>query len=274
MDSYLSGRRKRIALVIFLGLVAIGILAVGIFMPESAYEPNFLLKNSPPSVEHIFGTDFMGRDMFARTLKGLSISLVIGMLSACISAIIAVILGTAAALSRKADRIVTWLIDLFLAVPHIILLIMISIALGKGATGVIVGVAVTHWPSLTRVIRAEVLSIRNAPFIQNASKLGMSKWRIAKVHMLPYLIPQFAVGLMLIFPHAILHEASITFLGFGLSPEQPAIGIILSESLKYITSGDWWLAVFPGLLLIIVILLFDATGEKLSERFSPYRSKD
>ena len=92
--------------------------------------------------------------------------------------------------------------------------------------------------------------------------------------MLPYVLPQFIVGLILLFPHAILHEAAITFLGFGLPPEQPAIGVILSESMAYLSAGMWWLAVFPGLALVAVVLLFDAAGSNLRKLVDPHSSQD
>ena len=97
----------------------------------------------------------------------------------------------------------------------------------------------------------------------------MSRWKTAWKHMAPHLFPQFLVGLILLFPHAILHEASITFLGFGLSPEQPAIGVILSESMQYLAMGKWWLALFPGLLLAGTAMLFDVAGESLRKLLDP-----
>ena len=92
--------------------------------------------------------------------------------------------------------------------------------------------------------------------------------------MLPYVLPQFLVGLILLFPHAILHEAAITFLGFGLSPEQPAIGIILSESMSYLSAGMWWLAVFPGIALVAVVMLFDLAGSSLRKLVDPHSSQE
>ena len=164
---------------------------------------------------------------------------------------------------------VLFCIDLVMGVPHILLLLLISVALGKGLRGVIVGVALTHWPSLARLIRAEVIQLKESPYIRIAEKLGKSKWYIARKHLLPHLLPQFAVGLVLLFPHAILHESSITFLGFGLSTEQPAIGIVLSEAMKYLVTGEWWLALFPGLLLVIVVILFYVAGESLQKLMNP-----
>ena len=167
------------------------------------------------------------------------------------------------------DGVITWVIDLVMGIPHILLLILISYAFGKGFKGVVVGVALTHWTSLARVIRGEVLQLKEALYIRTAQKLGVGRWEIAWKHMFPHLFPQFLVGLILMFPHAILHEASITFLGFGLPPEQPAIGIILSESMKYLAMGRWWLALFPGLFLVLTVMLFDVAGENLRKLLDP-----
>ena len=199
-----------------------------------------------------------------------SMSIRIGILAAGVSSVLALFLGTlAATMGKAADAAVTWIIDLVMGIPHILLLILISYALGKGFKGVVIGVALTHWTSLTRVIRGEVMQLKEALYIRTARKLGVGTGEIAWKHMFPHLFPQFLVGLILMFPHAILHEASITFLGFGLSPEQPAIGIILSESMKYLAMGRWWLALFPGLFLVCTVVLFDVAGEGLRRLLDP-----
>lgn len=230
---------------------------------------DFSRKNLPPCAAYPFGTDWLGRDMFARTLTGLSMSIRIGLCAAGCSAVIAFFLGVLAALGERMDAVVSFLIDMILGIPHILLLILISYALGKGFRGVVAGVALTHWPSLARVIRAEVLQLKNSTYIEITRKLGHGKMRTMLKHMAPHLLPQFLVGMILMFPHAILHEASITFLGFGLSPEQPAIGIILSESMKYLITGKWWLALFPGLMLAGTVILFDVAGNALRGILDP-----
>ena len=255
-------------------IAAVGFLAAitiaGTVFADEAMVVDFSRKNLAPCGQYIFGTDWMGRDMFVRTLTGLSMSIKVGLLAAGVSSIIAFILGTlAATMGKTVDSIITWIIDLVMGIPHILLLILISYAFGKGFKGVVIGVALTHWTSLARLIRGEVLQLKEATYIKVAEKLGKSKFEIAWKHMVPHLLPQFLVGLILMFPHAILHEASITFLGFGLSPEQPAIGIILSESMTYLTMGKWWLAVFPGLLLVFTVVLFDIAGESLRKLLDP-----
>lgn len=260
-----------VAAVTFLVAVAVG----GIFCGEAAQETDFSRKNMMPGFQYLFGTDWLGRDMFVRTIKGLSMSILIGVCAASVSAFVALVLGIAAAtLGRKVDAVITWFIDLIMGIPHMLLLILICVALGKGLTGVIVGVALTHWTSLARVIRAEVMQLKESQYIKIAEKLGHSKFKIAVKHMLPHLVPQFLVGLILLFPHAILHESSITFLGFGLSNEQPAIGIILSESMKYLVTGKWWLALFPGAMLVLTVVLFDVAGESLRKIIDPTSAQE
>lgn len=250
------------------------VVASGLVLYSQATVADFTAKNLAPSLAHPFGTDWMGRDMLSRTLAGLSTSVLVGLLAATVSSVIALVLGCAAALGgKRVDAVISWLIDLMMGVPHIVLLVLISYAIGKGFWGVTIGVAVTHWPSLARVVRAEVLQCRESKFVEVARKLGQSPARIALHHMVPYVLPQFVVGLILLFPHAILHEAAITFLGFGLPLEQPAIGVILSESMSYLSTGAWWLAVFPGLALMATVLLFDVAGQSLRKLVDPHTAQ-
>lgn len=266
----LNGRIKTVVLFGIAIIFLIVVTMVGAFFLEAAMVTDFSRKDLAPGARYLFGTDWLGRDMFIRTLTGLSMSIRIGILAAGVSSVLALLLGTLAATMGKAvDAAITWVIDLVMGIPHILLLILISYAFGKGFKGVVIGVALTHWTSLARVIRGEVLQLKEALYIQTAKKLGVSNGQIVWKHMFPHLYPQFLVGLILMFPHAILHEASITFLGFGLPPEQPAIGVILSESMKYLAMGRWWLALFPGLFLVLTVVLFDVAGESLRKLLDP-----
>ena len=269
--SFGLNRRRKILLIIISGIVILaGVCLWGLLMEPSLYAPNYEARRLAPSLAHLFGTDNLGRDMFYRTVCGLSTSIQIGLLSALISSVIALILGSMSAVfGGKVDQIVSFMVDLCMGVPHLILLILISIAVGGGAAGVITGVAVTHWPNLTRVIRAEVMQIRSAQYVQIARKLGKSNWHIAAKHIVPHVFPQYLVGLILLFPHAILHEAAITFLGYGLPLDTPAVGVILAESMKHLATGMWWLAFFPGIALLLVTQLFDIVGDYMKILIDP-----
>lgn len=256
-------------------LLFIWVMAAGIFIAEDALMVDLEQTFSKPDMDHLFGSDWVGRDMLLRTLKGLSISMRIGLLSSLISAAVAVLFGIIGPVfGGAADRCISWLIDFVLSVPHTIIIILISLACGGGLKGIVVGIACTHWTSLTRVIRAEVLQILHAEYTQLSHQFGKSKWYIAKEHMFPHIVPQLVVGVVLVFPHAILHEASITFLGFGLPAHKPAIGVILSESMKYLTSGKWWLAFFPGLCLVLLSLMVDKIGNNLEKLWNPNTAHD
>ena len=270
-------RTNRRAGTLFLLISACILLLVIALAGEALSKPaelaDFTRKNLPPCLAHPFGTDWMGRDMLARTVAGLSLSIRVGALTAVLSGMIALTLGAASAVfGGWVDALISWLIDLVLGIPHILLMILVSIACGKGALGVTAGVALTHWPSLARLVRSEVLQLKQAPWLQASRRLGAPGVLVR--HLPPHLLPQLLTGLILQFPHAILHEAGVTFLGFGLSPEQPAIGVILEESMGYLAAGRWWLALFPGLSLAGVVEVFALGGERLRLLLSPATAQE
>lgn len=270
MDRLLNQRQRALLLSAFAALALLAVTVAGLLLFDAAMVTDFSRKNLAPCLVYPFGTDWMGRDMLARTLTGLSLSIRIGALTAAVSAVVALAVGTAAAaLGRRVDAVLSWCIDLVMGIPHILLVILISLAFGKGFVGVVAGVALSHWTSLARLLRGEVLQLRSAPYVLTAEKLGRTRLQVARDHLLPHLLPQFLTGLILLFPHAILHEASVTFLGFGLSSEQPAIGVILSESMSYLTTGKWWLAFFPGLMLVATVALFALLGDRLRRILDP-----
>ncbi len=250
--------------------ILIILLLIGIILPQSTVDINLSDIKQAPSAHHIFGTDWLGRDMLCRTLKGLSVSMEVGIITAVASCVIAVILGASAAyFGGKVDSVIKWLTDVTMGMPMTIFLIMISVLVGKGKKGIILGVVLTHWVHLARIIRVEVMQIRNRQYIAQSRSFGKSGFYILKNHIIPAILPQFIVGVVLLFPHAILHEAAITFLGFGIPPDQPAIGIILSEAMGYLNTGMWWLAVFPGVVLVVIVRIFDKLGERLNYMLNP-----
>jgi peptide/nickel transport system permease protein len=264
-------RRSKTIFTIAGCLFLFGIVFAGAWLYGSQGEVTHLMSRKlAPSLTHPFGTDWLGRDMLARTLKGLRISLFVGLSAASCSALIALLLGLAAATMGKAvDGIVTWLVDMAMATPHLVLLILIAFAFGGGAKGVIIAVAASHWPSLTRVIRAEVLQLQSAEYVKLSRQMGKSRFFIAHRHMLPHVVPQFLIGLLLLFPHAILHAAALTFLGFGMSPHTPAVGVLLAESMRYLSTGLWWLAVAPGIALVMTVKAFDILGSNVRALLDP-----
>lgn len=267
----LSGVREKALLLVAACLLVVAAIAVGAYALDDKagmFDPAARL--SPPSLAHWFGTDALGRDLFARTLAGLSLSLRIGLLASAISTALALALALLAVVGgRVADAVVSYLVDMTLGLPHLMLLILVSFALGGGTQAVIVAVALTHWPRITRILRAEILQVLTSDYVHASRRFGRSWAFVARAHLLPHALPQAMVGFLLLFPHAILHEAGLTFLGFGFEPSRPAIGVLLAESLRGLSAGHWWLGVFPGLCLVAMVLLFDGLASGLRVVLSP-----
>lgn len=221
------------------------------------------LRLQAPSFAHWFGTDNLGRDLWQRCFQGTMTSLQIGITASLFSGAIALLLSGIALLHPRLDALVRLLIDALLALPHLLLLILICFTLGGGKSGVILAVALTHWPRLTLILRAETLRIGASDYVILSRQLGNSAWRRWRTHYFPALFPQWLTGTLLMFPHAVLHSAALSFLGFGLAPHDASLGILLSDALRYLTTGGWWLAFFPGLLLLVLVLLVDQCARTL-----------
>lgn len=261
------GRTLSAAGVAAAALLGIALAAWG--LGEAGVRADFAARNLSPSAAHPFGTDQMGRDVLARTLHGLALSLWIGLIASALSTGIALALAMLSGLGRRADAAAGFLTDATLGMPHMVLLILVSFALGGGATAVVVAVAVSHWPRLARILRAELLQVLSSAYVEAARGFGRSRLHVLRRHVLPHLLPQMLVGFLLMFPHAILHEAGLSFLGFGLEPSRPAIGVMLSEAMRSLGAGRWWLAVFPGAALLGMVLCFEAVGGGVRRAVDP-----
>ncbi len=271
----LSRRNRAILSCLFTLLFFLFLYTSAAFIDKAGLDVDFSLKKLAPSFQFPFGTDWLGRDMLVRTVLGLCHSLNIGLLAAACSSLISICIGVmAATMGKRVDNFLSLTIDSIMSTPHLVLLILVSFACGGGPKGVIIAVAVSHWPRLARIIRAELLQLREAHFIHISRRLGKSPGWIALHHMLPHLLPQFMIGLLLMFPHAILHAAGLTFLGFGLTPHEPSIGVLLSESMRHLSTGYWWLAVLPGVSLVFTVKLFDTLGNNLRTIFDPRTAQE
>lgn len=269
----MNGRQRAlISCGMALGLI-LSVAVAAPLMGDTGIRADFTARNLPPSFLHPFGTDQMGRDLLARTLHGLALSLRVGLIAAGLSALIATGMAMLSGLGRRADAVAGFVTDAMLAMPHLMLLILLCFAFGGGTTAVIIAVAVSHWPRLARILRAELLQVSHAPYVEASRSFGRSRAFVVRHHLLPHLAPQMIVGFLLMFPHAILHEAGLTFLGFGLEPSRPAIGVMLSEAMRHISAGRWWLALFPGAALLALVLTFDVLGGGLRRLTDPHEAQ-
>lgn len=246
-----------------LALVA-AVVVAGTWAEGPAATTDLAQRHRAPAPGHLFGTDAYGRDLLLRTLVGLRLSLLVGCLAAVMSGVIAALLAlVAVAGGRVGTAVVDWLVDLFLALPHLVLLILLAFALGGGTSAVVLAVGLTHWPRLTRVLTSVARESFVSDHVAISRALGHGRVHVARRHLAPVLVPHLSVGMILMFPHAILHEAALSFLGLGVDPGKPAIGILLSDAMRTLSAGHWWLAVLPGVALLVVVRVVDRLGENL-----------
>ncbi|AOV97106.1 peptide ABC transporter permease [Edwardsiella hoshinae] len=224
---------------------------------------DLLARHQPPSARHWFGTDNMGRDLWLRSFQGALTSLQIGSGAALCSGLIALLMAALSQLDTRLDTLMRLLTDTLLSLPHLLLLILICFTLGGGKSGVIMAVALTHWPRLALILRAEAQRVAHSDYLTLARRIGNGPVYCWRHHYLPALLPQWLTGTLLMFPHAVLHSAALSFLGFGLAPHEPSLGLLLADALRFISHGNWWLVVFPGLMLLTLVLLFDQFAHAL-----------
>ncbi|MER7867115.1 ABC transporter permease [Streptomyces cellulosae] len=259
-------------------LVAVAVLAVLLVPPLVQLDQqavDLAVKLEPPSWAHPFGTDDVGRDLLLRCVYGLRVSLLVGVVAALTATVIGTAVGAAAgALGGRADRLVMRLVDTLSSVPHLLLGIFIVAMFRPGVWPVVISVALTHWLSTARIVRAEVLSLRSRPFVEAAVSGGASRWRVTVRHLLPGVLPQAGLAAVLMVPHAMWHESALSFLGLGLPTHTASLGTLIQGARGSLLAGQWWPTLFPGLFLILPTLAIAGLAGAWRERINPRRRSE
>ncbi|MFD5555737.1 ABC transporter permease [Streptomyces sp. NPDC127068] len=260
---------------VIVAAVVLAVLVVPPLVQLDEQAVNLAAKLQPPSWEHPFGTDDVGRDLLLRCVYGLRVSLLVGLVAALVATVIGTAVGTAAAVfGGWVDRLVMRLVDAFASVPHLLLGIFIVAMFRPGVWPVVFSVALTHWLSTARIVRAEVLSLRSRPYIDAAVSGGASRRRVAVRHLLPGVLPQAGLAAVLMVPHAIWHESALSFLGLGLPTHQASLGTLVQTARGSLLAGDWWPTLFPGLFIIVPTLAIAGLAGVWRERLNPRRRSE
>ncbi|MBL8702207.1 MAG: ABC transporter permease [Alphaproteobacteria bacterium] len=221
-----------------------------------------------PSLAHPFGTDNFGRDIFSRVVYGARLSIQIGFVTVLLTAILGTACGVAAGYFRRLDNLIMRVMDALMAFPALLLAIAITAALGPSAFNVVVALAAVYTPRTARVVRASVLVVREADYVQAARAVGAGHLRIMIQHILPNSLAPLIVQLTFVFAYAVIAEAVLSFLGMGPSPPTPSWGNIIAEGKDYIREASW-IALFPGLAIAITVLGLNLLGDGLRDVLDP-----
>ncbi len=260
--------------ITFIGLaILVFYVILAVFAPYLApYDPVKRVGRSlqPPSPEHRFGTDNLGRDVLSRVIYGARIALVIAFLSVAIASAIGIPLGLISGyIGGIFDRTLTLVMDAMYAFPGLILAIAIAALLGPGIMNIAISIAVVYAPTYFRVIRNQVTSVKNELYVEAARAIGARRWEILLKYILPNVFPSVVVVLSMNLADAIMTEAGLSFLGLGIAPPTPDWGFDLSNGRRFILSRAWWALLYPGLAIITVVLGFSMFSEGLNEFLNP-----
>jgi len=273
-------RRDRAAMVSFVVIVLIALVAIGAPLlaalvghgPNDQYRdigltPQGLPKG--PSSTFLLGTDDLGRDLLVRIAYGSRISLLVGVVSTLISVVFGVVVGVVAGyLGGRVDTVIALIIDVVLSIPFLLAGIAVVSIVGPSLTVTIIVIAFFSWSSIARIVRGQVLSIREREYVEAARSLGASDWRIMFVDVLPNVLAPVIVYTTLLIPLAIVSEATLSFLGLGVPAPTATWGGMLDGSLQYYRVA-WWYLLFPGLALLITTLAFNIFGDGVRDAFDP-----
>ncbi|MEM6665043.1 MAG: ABC transporter permease [Pseudomonadota bacterium] len=260
-----------LAFIMFALFIVAAVFGPGL-VPYDPLESNAARALQPPSFDHWFGTDNLGRDVFSRVVVATRLDLQISVAAVAISFVVGSLLGAAAGYwGGWLDAILNRILDTIMAFPLFVLAMGIVAALGNSVENIIYATAIINVPFYARLVRAEVNIRRNAGFALAARLAGNSDWRVLAFHIFPNALPPMMVQVSLNLGWAILNAAGLSFIGLGVRPPTPEWGIMVAEGANFIVSGEWWLAVFPGLTLMLAVFTFNLLGDGLRDIVDPRR---
>jgi peptide/nickel transport system permease protein len=261
------------AILVLIGLVAI---FANVLAPHNPEIGSLVARFKPPfwqtggSTKYLLGTDQLGRDVLSRLIFGARVSVIVGFTAVIFAGVVGTTLGIVSGyLGGWVDQVIMRLTDTWLALPALTFAIFLAAIVGPSMWNIVLILGVTYWTRYARVIRGEVLSLKEREFVRLAIVAGCSKWTIMRRHILPNIINTAIVLGTLMLGVVIIAEASLSFLGVGVPPPQPAWGLMLSDGKQGLMVGYWWLTVFPGCCIMLMVLSANLIGDWLRVKFDP-----
>ena len=255
--------------------VIVVLVFVAAFAPLLApYDParpdlSLGFRASPPSTEHLLGTDRAGRDVLSRLLYGARISLTIGFGSQLLSLALGIMAGLLAGyFGGWTDILISRLIEILQAFPSLLFIIVLSVSLGPGLLTAYIALGIVGWAGVARIVRGSALGLKQVDYVEGARALGAGSLRLLLRHILPGVLPSLIVIYTIGVGGAIIGEATLSFLGLGVKPPTPSWGQMIADGQSYLTSA-WWMSVFPGLAIALVVIAFNFLGDALRDALDP-----
>ncbi|NGX59994.1 MAG: Oligopeptide transport system permease protein OppC [Chlamydiae bacterium] len=270
-ESWQRLKQNRMAMLGLYALIFLVFFAiVGPFLtPYTYYETHLHLKNQAPSTQFWFGTDELGRDLFTRVWWGARISLLVGISASLIDLIFGVLFGSlAASIGGKVDEIMMRIADILYSIPYLLVVILLMVVIGSGITTIIIALTLTGWISMARIVRGQILQLKQLDFVKAAQAMGASRFRILSRHLIPNALGSIIVTVTLTIPTAIFAEAFLSFLGLGVQAPIASWGTMANDGLPALRYYPWRLF-FPAGFISLTMLSFNLLGDGLRDAFDP-----
>lgn len=275
-DTFTRLKRNKLAMVGFWFLLVLTIVSLLTpFIAPYAYEDQDLfLGATPPSAEHWLGTDVLGRDQLTRVMYGSRVSLMVGLIATGVALIIGVLWGTVSGfVGGTLDTVMMRIVDVLYALPFAIFIILLTVVFGRSMLLLFLAIGAVEWLTMARIVRGQVLSLRNQEFVDAAISLGVSQRRIIFRHLVPNILGPVIVYTTLTIPSVILLESFLSFLGLGIQPPQSSWGSLISAGVETMEEYPW-LLIYPGLILSATLFSLNFLGDGLRDALDPRASKD
>lgn len=281
-ETFIGILKNKLALLGLALLVVIIFLALfgPVMVPYSASQQALTNSNQAPSSAHWFGTDDLGRDMWARTWQGARVSLTIGFVAAFIDLVLGVVVGGVSGymagrgkFGDRVDNILMRIVEVLYGIPYLLVVILLMVVMEPGITTIIIALSITGWVGMARIIRGQVLQLKSQEYVLAAEKLGTSHTKIISRHLLPNTMGIIIINLTFTIPTAIFAEAFLSFLGLGVQAPFASWGTMANDSLGVILSGQWWRLFFPGFMIALTMFAFNALGDGIQDALDPRARK-